>query len=66
MLNNGEVPNIFPPDERAVICEAVRPYARQVYGKIAIDMTNLELYAYFIKRVKQNLHILLQFYHKLV
>ena len=61
MLNNGEVPNIFPPDERAVICEAVRPYARQVYGKIAIDMTNLELYAYFIKRVKQNLHILLAF-----
>ena len=61
ILNNGEVPNIFPNDERALICEAVRPFARQIYGKIANDMTNLELYAYFIKRVKQNLHIILAF-----
>lgn len=29
MLNNGEVPNIFPSDERAAICESVRPFAKQ-------------------------------------
>ena len=61
MLNTGEVPNIFPSDERATICEAVRPFAKQVYGKVAQDMGPLELYAFFIQRVKQNLHILLAF-----
>lgn len=61
MLNNGEVPNIFPSDERSAICEAVRPFARQVYGKGAADMTAQDLYAFFIQRVKQNLHIVLAF-----
>ncbi|KAH8057324.1 dynein light chain binding protein [Aureococcus anophagefferens] len=41
MLNSGEVPNIFPNDEKVAICEA--------------------LYAYFIQRVKQYLHIVLAF-----
>lgn len=61
MLNSGEVPNIFPSDERASICEAVRPHARQIFGKMAGDMSTQELYAYFITRIKQNLHIVLAF-----
>lgn len=61
MLNNGEVPNIFPSDERSAICEAVRPFARQVYGKAAADMNLQDLYAFFITRVKANLHIVLAF-----
>jgi dynein heavy chain len=61
MLNSGEVPNIFPSDEKAAICEAVRPYAKQVYGKAAADMGAQELYAFFIQRIKQNLHIVLAF-----
>jgi dynein heavy chain, axonemal len=39
MLNSGEVPNIFPADERAAICDAVRGFAKTEYGKIAADMT---------------------------
>jgi len=61
MLNSGEVPNIFPSDERSSICEAVRPFARQLYGKAAVDMGMQELYGFFISRVKQNLHIVLAF-----
>jgi dynein heavy chain, axonemal len=61
MLNSGEVPNIFPPDERALICEAIRPIARQVHGKAASDMSSQELYSFFVKRVKQNLRIVLAF-----
>ena len=61
MLNNGEVPNIFPSDERSAVCEAVRPFARQVFGKAAGDMSMQDLYAFFIRRVKQNLHIVLAF-----
>ena len=61
MLNNGEVPNIFPSDERAAIAEAVRPYAKAIYGKAATDMSIQDLYSYFITRVKSNLHIVLAF-----
>lgn len=61
ILNNGEVPNIFPSDERSAICEAVRPFAKQALGKIANDMGMQELYAFFITRVKKNLHIVLAF-----
>jgi dynein heavy chain len=28
ILNTGEVPNIFPPDEKADVCESVRPAAK--------------------------------------
>jgi len=55
------VPNIFPSDERAAICEAVRPFAKQIYGKAAADMPAQELYAFFIQRVKQQMHIILAF-----
>ncbi|KAH8043392.1 dynein light chain binding protein [Aureococcus anophagefferens] len=61
MLNSGEVPNIFPNDEKVAICEAVRPYAKEQFGRSAADMTPLQLYAYFIQRVKQYLHIVLAF-----
>jgi len=39
MLNSGEVPNIFPSDERAAICDAVRGFAKVDFGKAANDMT---------------------------
>ncbi|CAM9229232.1 unnamed protein product [Discosporangium mesarthrocarpum] len=61
ILNSGEVPNIFANDEKISICEAVRPFAKKVYGKKAMEMSSAELYAYFISRVQQNLHIVLAF-----
>ena len=61
MLNSGEVPNIFAQDERASICEAIRPMVRAIFGKGASDMTNHELYAYFRSRVRENLHMVLAF-----
>jgi len=61
MLNAGEVPNIFPSDEKVAICEKVRPFAKAHFGRAAGDMTPLQLYAYFIQRVKQYLHIILAF-----
>ena len=33
ILNGGEVPNIFPADERAGICDAVRPFASSLQRK---------------------------------
>ena len=61
ILNNGEVPNLFLSDERALVAESVRPFAKIQFGKIAGDMSIQELYAYFITRVKHNLHIVLAF-----
>jgi len=61
ILNSGEVPNLFPNDEKMAIIESTRPFAKQVYGKAAADMSVNEVYAFFVKRVKKRLHILLAF-----
>jgi dynein heavy chain len=61
ILNSGEVPNIFPSDERAQVCDGARVHAKSVYGKAAADMTVQQLYTFFLGRVKQNLHIVLAF-----
>ena len=58
---SAQVPNIFPSDERVAICEKVRPFAKEQFGRAAGDMSPLQLYAYFIQRVKHYLHIILAF-----
>ncbi|GMI06146.1 hypothetical protein TrVE_jg2421 [Triparma verrucosa] len=61
ILNSGEVPNLFPNDEKMAIIENARRHAKVVYGKAAADMTNAEMFSFFIKRVKKRLHVLLAF-----
>lgn len=61
ILNNGEVPNLFGLDDRTAIAEAIRPYAKTIYGKASADMTTQELYTLFVKRIKTNLHVVLAF-----
>jgi dynein heavy chain, axonemal len=61
ILNNGEIPNLFALDDRTAISEAVRPLARQIFGKAAADMSVQDLYTYFVQRVRQQLHIVLAF-----
>eukprot|EP00794_Sanderia_malayensis_P008808 gene8808-9750_t len=57
ILNTGDVPNIFPPDEKAEVIEKMQGVAR-LEGK-KIDATPLAMYNYFIDRIKSNLHIVL-------
>ena len=57
ILNTGDVPNIFPPDEKAEIIEKMQVAARTQGRKI--DSTPLSMYNFFIERVKENLHIVL-------
>ena len=59
LLNSGEVPNLYAPDEKAEIMELVRPMSR-TEGK-ASDGTPAQLFAYFVERVKKMLHIVLCF-----
>ena len=57
LLNTGDVPNMFPADERAVIVDKVQAIARKEGKKI--DATPLSMYNFFIDRVRANLHIVL-------
>ena len=62
ILNAGEVPNIFASDEKVALCEKVRAFAKDAFGtKAAGNMTPLELYSYFISRIRQRLHVVLAF-----
>eukprot|EP00061_Rhincodon_typus_P009990 g33917.t1 len=57
LLNTGDVPNIFPADEKAELLEKMQSVAR-TDGK-RIEATPLSLYNYFIEKVKANLHVVL-------
>ncbi|KAI8893820.1 dynein heavy chain and region D6 of dynein motor-domain-containing protein [Globomyces pollinis-pini] len=57
MLNTGEVPNIFPPDEKAAVVETVRNVVSKENPKM--DASPTALYNQFIFRCKENLHIVL-------
>ncbi|KXZ55711.1 DHC8 protein [Gonium pectorale] len=56
ILNSGEVPNMFPQDERMTIMEAVRPRA----AKRGLE-TPLELWGFFVETCRRNLHVVLCF-----
>eukprot|EP00741_Cyanophora_paradoxa_P002212 tig00000555_g2144.t1 len=58
ILNAGEVPNLYPSDERAQIVEAMRPIARELNKTME---TPAELYGLFVDQCKQNLHVVLCF-----
>lgn len=57
LLNTGDVPNIFPADEKADLVEKMQTAARTEGEKI--EVTPLSMYNFFIERVKKNLHIVL-------
>eukprot|EP00118_Oscarella_pearsei_P019988 m.215265 g.215265 ORF g.215265 m.215265 type:complete len:3605 (+) comp39831_c0_seq13:113-10927(+) len=57
ILNTGDVPNLFPADEKAEIIEKMQALARQEGKKI--EATPLAMYNFFIENVKANLHIVL-------
>ena len=59
LINIGEVPNVFPADERHEIIELVREDAQD--GVKNADFTANELFNFFISRVKTNLHVLIGF-----
>ncbi|XP_036135820.1 dynein heavy chain 3, axonemal [Molossus molossus] len=57
LLNTGDVPSIFPADEKADIVEKMQAAARAAGEKV--EVTPLSMYNFFIERVKKNLHIVL-------
>ncbi|XP_023257599.1 dynein heavy chain 12, axonemal [Seriola lalandi dorsalis] len=59
VLNTGEVPNLFAIDEKQEIMEAVRPIAQA--GNKNLELSPLTLFAFFVARCKENLHIIVAF-----
>lgn len=57
LLNSGEIPNLFPPDEKINICDELSDRARSV-GK---GNNRDEIYAYFVSQCRERLHIVLAF-----
>ncbi|KAG7228180.1 hypothetical protein INR49_013343 [Caranx melampygus] len=59
VLNTGEVPNLFAIDEKQEIMEAVRPIAQA--GNKNLELSPLSLFAFFVARCRENLHIIVAF-----
>jgi dynein heavy chain len=59
LLNSGEVPNLFPADEKVQVCEMVRTAARQ--SGAAPEGTPTQLYAFFVSRCQKMLSVVLCF-----
>ncbi|XP_037628190.1 dynein heavy chain 12, axonemal [Sebastes umbrosus] len=59
VLNTGEVPNLFAVDEKQEIMEAVRPIAQA--GNKNLELSPLTLFAFFVARCRENLHIVVAF-----
>lgn len=54
LLNTGDIPNIFPGEEKNFLCEKMR-------GALpgADALTAEEVYSAFVKRIRKNLHIVM-------
>lgn len=59
ILNTGEVPNIFPAEEKADVCELVRGPAKD--EERCPNGSPQELFSFFLERCKKYLHIVLAF-----
>uniref|UniRef100_A0A3B4A2Y1 Dynein axonemal heavy chain 12 n=1 Tax=Periophthalmus magnuspinnatus TaxID=409849 RepID=A0A3B4A2Y1_9GOBI len=59
VLNTGEVPNLFAVDEKQEIMETIRPIAQA--GNKNVELSPLTLFAFFIARCRENLHIVVAF-----
>nr|XP_060483981.1 dynein axonemal heavy chain 12 [Panthera onca] len=59
VLNTGEVPNIFAADEKQEVMEGVRPVAQA--GSKHYELSPLALFAFFVNRCKDNLHVVVAF-----
>ena len=57
LLNSGEVPNIFAPDEVSDICDKMRVIDRQRDKSLQTDGSPVALFNFFVQTVREHLHI---------
>ena len=59
LLSSGEVPNLFPNDEKHEICEKMRSIDRQKDRSLQTDGSPVALFNLFLERAKMQLHVVL-------
>lgn len=59
LLNAGEIPNLFPLDEKQEICEKMRILDRARDKSKQTDQTPVSLFNFFVQRVRDQLHVVL-------
>jgi hypothetical protein len=59
ITRSGEVPNLYPPDERAEICEKMRQLDRQRDKTKQTDGSPVALFNMFVQRCRNQLHVIL-------
>ena len=57
LLNSGEIPNLFGPDEKVQIIEELTDKAKQA----GVPNTRENIYAFFVQLCRERLHIVLAF-----
>ncbi|XP_034174982.2 dynein heavy chain at 36C [Osmia lignaria lignaria] len=57
LLNSGEVPNLFAPDEMSDICEKMRVIDRQRDRSVQTDGSPVALFNFFVQTVREHLHV---------
>ena len=57
LLNSGEIPNLFAPEDRATINDELADKAKAA----GVPQTREAIYAYFVQLCRQNMHIVLAF-----
>lgn len=61
ILSTGEIPGLLQKDEKEIIYADVRNDYVKSKNLGNVDPTNNDLYAYFVERTRDNLHIVLCF-----
>lgn len=59
ILNTGEVPNIFNPEEKAEVMDGLRPVAKE--DERCPEGTPAQFWAFFLERCRKNLHLIICF-----
>ncbi|XP_037908989.1 dynein heavy chain 3, axonemal [Hermetia illucens] len=59
ILNTGDLPNLYQSDEKGVILDAMQTISKQQDKRI--DPSPMAMYAFFIERVREQLHMALAF-----
>ncbi|VVC38387.1 Dynein heavy chain, domain-2,Dynein heavy chain domain,Dynein heavy chain, P-loop containing D4 domain,P- [Cinara cedri] len=61
LLNSGEIPNLYPVDEKIELCDKIRMIDKQRDKSLQTDGSITGLFNYFIQIVKEQLHVVLAF-----
>ncbi|KAH8876868.1 Dynein heavy chain 7, axonemal [Schistosoma japonicum] len=61
LLNSGEVPNLYSSEEKAELMDIIQNCLAASSGNKSVDLSPLGLYALFVDRCREKLHVVMAF-----